>query len=271
MGEVIGIMSGKGGVGKTTTALNLALAIQHFGDDVIVVDGDIKNPNIGLYLGIYRYPATINDVMRGGAEFNNAIIKKAGISIIPASLSSTSSSIGLTKLKNIFNDMDGHVILDFAPGLGREALSFLDICDKSLIVTNPNIPSVASTLRLINILERQNKNILGVVINRIGKSYEITREDIETVCPGKTVWEIPEDENVRKSAMMKTPVLDYKPYSRASVRFSEMAANILGKEFKEPSFPRIRDFFSSFRRPVADNKLPELKDEEDGRGNDQNP
>lgn len=248
MGEVIGIMSGKGGVGKTTIALNLGLAMHNFGEDVIVVDGDIKNPNLGLYLGIYQYHATINDVLKGRADLNDAMIKKTGISIIPASLTSTSSSIGLTKLKNLFNDMNGHIILDFAPGLGREALSFLDICDKNLIVTNPNIPSVASTLRLINIIESQNKKILGVVINRTGKSYEIAREDIETVLPGKEVWDIPEDENVRKSAMLKTPVLDYKPYSKASIRFREMAANILGKEFKQLNFPRIRGFLSALKK-----------------------
>ena len=230
MAEIIGIMSGKGGVGKTTIALNLGLAMHLFGDDITVVDGDIKNPNLGLYLGIYHYPATINDVLKGGAGINDARCRHdTGISIIPASLSST-SYVGLSKTKSLFNDMSGHVIIDFAPGLGSDAMSFLDICDKILIVTNPNIPSVASTLRLINIIESQKKAILGVVINRTGKSYEISREEIETVCPGKPVWEIPEDENIRKSAMLKTPVLDYRPYSAASIRFSKIAASIIGKE-----------------------------------------
>jgi len=272
MGEVIGIVSGKGGVGKTTLALNLGLAMHLFGENVVIVDGDTKNPNIGLYLGIYQYQATINDVMKGVAKINDAkCTHQTGISIIPASLSSTTSSVGLTKLKNLFTEMGSHVILDFAPGLGREAMSFLDICDKSLIVTNPNIPSVASTLRLINIIESQNKNIFGIVINRTGKSYEISREDIETVCPGKAVWEIPEDENVRKSAMLKTPVLDYNPYSKASIRFREMAANILGREYKESSFPTMRGFFNLFKkRSVTNNQLSELKDEEDRRGDNQN-
>jgi septum site-determining protein MinD len=270
MAEVIGIMSGKGGVGKTTLALNLGLAMQNLGDDVVIVDGDIKNPNLGLYLGVYQYNATINDVLKGSAELSDAIIKTTGIKIVPASLAYTSPGIGLTRLKNLFSDMSSHVLLDFAPGLGREVLSLLDICDKTLIVTNPNIPSVASTLRLINIIESQNKKILGVVINRVGKSYEITRGDIETVCPGKSVWEIPEDDNVRKSAMLKTPVLDYKPYSGASLRFREMAANILEKEYKEPSLSRIREFLGLFRKRPAADKFPDLKNEEYRGGNNQN-
>jgi septum site-determining protein MinD len=252
MGEVIGVMSGKGGVGKTTLALNLGMAMQQLGENVVVIDGDIKNPNLGLYLGIYQYHATINDVMKGSAELSDAIIRNTDISIIPASLTLTSSGVGLTRLKNLLSDMNGRVILDFAPGLGREALSFLDICDNSIIVTNPNIPSMASTLRLISIVENQNKKILGLVVNRTGKSYEISTEDIETACPGKTVWEIPEDENVRKSAMLKTTVLEYRPYSKASIKFRKMAADVLGKEFKETSFPRIRGFLNALNKSRKD-------------------
>jgi len=271
MGEVIGIMSGKGGVGKTTIALNLALAIQKLGRAVIVVDGDIKNPNLGLYLGIYQYPATINDVLKGSADLNSAkCTHSTGISIIPASLSSDSSGVGLSKLKKLFDETDSCIILDFAPGLGREAVSFLELCDKCLIVTNPNIPSVASTLRLVNIVESHNKNILGVVINRTGKSYEISREDIETVCPGKPAWEIPEDENVRKSAMLKTPLLDYKPYSKAAAGFREVAAGIVGVDYKEPGFYKLRQFLDLFRRRTVPEDLPELKNDEDG-GDDKNP
>ena len=54
MGKIIGVMSGKGGVGKTTESLNLGLAIHQFNEKVIVIDGDVKNPNLGLYLGLYH-------------------------------------------------------------------------------------------------------------------------------------------------------------------------------------------------------------------------
>jgi septum site-determining protein MinD len=272
MGEVIGIMSGKGGVGKTTIALNLAMAMQQLGKNVIVVDGDIKNPNLGLYLGIYQYPATINDVLKGSADLSSAkCTHSTGISIIPASLSSSSSGVGLSKLKKLFDELDSCVILDFAPGLGREAVAFLELCDRCLIVTNPNIPSVASTLRIVNIIESQNKNIIGVVINKTGKSYEIRRQDIETVCPGKPVWGIPEDENVRKSAMLKTPLLDYKPYSKSAESFREVAADIIGMDYKEPGFYRVRQFLDLFRRRPIPKELPDLKNNEDGRGDDKNP
>ena len=246
MGRVIGIMSGKGGVGKTTIALNLGLAIHQFGHEVTIIDGDVKNPNLGLYLGIYSPPLTVNDVINKNIDLN--IVKhthSSGIHIVPAPLLLSSSSIGLTRLRDIFDKREGYFLIDFPPGLGKETLSLLDICDEVLIITNPNIASVASTMRTVKIVKNQDKNIMGVLVNMGGKSYEIGVDAIETVCSVPLLGELPEDENVRKSAMMKTPVLDYKPYSKASLNFKEMAAKITGNNYKKPQFSSLRSFLSS--------------------------
>lgn len=246
MGRVIGIMSGKGGVGKTTIALNLGLAIHQFGHEVVVIDGDVKNPNLGLYLGIYSPPLTVNDIIKKDIDLN--IVKhthSSGIDIVPAPLLLSSSGLGLTRLRDIFNKKEGYFIIDFPPGLGKETMSLLDICDEVLIITNPNIPSVASTMRVVNIVKSQDKNILGVLVNMAGKSYEIELDAIETVCSAPLLGELPEDENVRKSAMLKTPVLDHKPYSKASLKFKDIAAKITGSNYKKPQLSGLRSFFSS--------------------------
>jgi septum site-determining protein MinD len=251
MAKVIGIVSGKGGVGKTTTALNLGLALQQLGEKVVVVDGDIKNPNVGLYLGLYKFTNTIQNVMKG-SDINEAqYLHSSGIKIIPASLSVDDSVIGFSKLKEAFSEMDGYVLIDLAPGLGREVLALLEICDQALVVTNPNIPSITSTMRFISIIRDMNKDVLGVLINRSGKSYEIKREDIEIICDAPIIGEIPEDENVRKSGMMKTPVLQYKPYSKAAIKFKEVAAKLLDINYDPPSFQGFRNIFSYFSRATT--------------------
>ena len=245
MGRVIGIISGKGGVGKTTIALNLGLALNRLGENTIVVDGDMKNPNVGLYLGVYNPALSIVDVLKRDADLTEAqYMHSSGLKIIPTSLYE-SFNVGLTRLRDLFDNLEGYIILDFSPGLGRDTMSLLEICDESLIITNPNIPSVASTMKLINIIRGQGKNVLGVVINMSGRSYEISREDIELVCNAPILSQIPEDENIRKSAMLKTPVLDYKPYSKASVKLMELAAKISGKYYKPPRFLAIRKMLSA--------------------------
>ena len=65
MKRVIVITSGKGGVGKTTTAINLGAAINHFGRDVLIVDGNLTTPNVGIHFGSPEVPVNLNHVLSG--------------------------------------------------------------------------------------------------------------------------------------------------------------------------------------------------------------
>jgi len=73
MGKVIVISSGKGGVGKTTTSVNLSTALSKQGKSVILVDGNLTTPNVGLHLGLTKFPVTLNDVMKGEAALTDSI------------------------------------------------------------------------------------------------------------------------------------------------------------------------------------------------------
>ena len=63
MSRLIVITSGKGGVGKTTTAINLGAAINFLGEDVLIIDGNLTTPNIGVYLGSPEVPVNLNHVI----------------------------------------------------------------------------------------------------------------------------------------------------------------------------------------------------------------
>ncbi|RMG76099.1 MAG: septum site-determining protein MinD, partial [Bacteroidetes bacterium] len=88
MSRLITITSGKGGVGKTTTAINLATAINSFGKEVVVVDANLTTPNVGLHLGAPIVPISLNHVLLGKAKVQDAIYEhESGTKIIPSSLS----------------------------------------------------------------------------------------------------------------------------------------------------------------------------------------
>ena len=59
MARIIVVTSGKGGVGKTTTTVNLAAAMSHFGEDVLVIDGNLSTPNVGLHLNSPEVPINL--------------------------------------------------------------------------------------------------------------------------------------------------------------------------------------------------------------------
>ena len=86
--KLLTIISGKGGVGKTTTAINLGAALNSFGKEVIVVDANLTTPNVGLHLGAPIVPVNLNHVLLGKAKISDAIYEhESGTKIIPSSLS----------------------------------------------------------------------------------------------------------------------------------------------------------------------------------------
>ena len=76
--RVLGIVSGKGGVGKTTIATNLALALSEIGREVVIVDCNITTSHVGFSFGFYYYPITLNDVLKGLFDLRRAVYKKWG-------------------------------------------------------------------------------------------------------------------------------------------------------------------------------------------------
>ena len=88
MAKLITITSGKGGVGKTTTAINIAAALNAQGKEVVVLDANLTTPNIGLHLGAPIVPVSLNHVLLGKAKLSDAIYEhESGTKIIPSSLS----------------------------------------------------------------------------------------------------------------------------------------------------------------------------------------
>src|SRR3972149_8002988 len=88
MKKIIVITSGKGGVGKTTTAINLGAALNYFGKDVVVLDANLTTPNVGLHLGAPIVPVNSNHVLSGKANVVDAIYEhESGTKIVPSSLS----------------------------------------------------------------------------------------------------------------------------------------------------------------------------------------
>ena len=172
MSKIIVITSGKGGVGKTTTAINLGAAINHFGKEVLIVDGNLSTPNIGIHLNSPEVPINLNHVLLNKAEPFEAIYEHdSGIKIMPSSLSVKElKKIEPHKLKDFkkdFKDISDYVIVDCAAGLGDEAMSAIEIADELVIVTNPEMPAITDALKTIKLADQLKKSVKGVIITRV--------------------------------------------------------------------------------------------------------
>ena len=245
MSNFIVVTSGKGGVGKTTTAINLAIAMNSFDEDVTLVDANLTTPNVGLHLGAPVVPVTLNHVLSGKADLIDSIYEhESGTKIIPASLSIKElKQLNERDLVTIAKDLrkiSDTVIFDCAAGLGNEALTTISIADDVIIVTNPEMPAVTDALKTAKIAEEMKKNVLGVIITKVeGRKSEMSLESISEMLELPILGVVPRDDKVQTALAMRNAVLLTHPNSKVAQSYMEIAAKLLDKEL-----PKKRGFFS---------------------------
>lgn len=238
--KAIGILSGKGGVGKTTLAINMGVVLSHyFRKYVTLIDCNITTSHIGLYLGMYHYNKTINEVLKGECNIENAETQhSSGLKIIPAALSLKDiAGVDVTRLKESIKPMierNEIVILDGGPGLGREAIATFRASDELLYVANPYVPSIIDIVRCQEIANEIGIRSLGIVLNMVKKDKnEMSKDEIEHLTELPVIASIPFDNNIRKSIAKKMPVVTYKPHTKASREFFKLASFVLGESMYE--------------------------------------
>ena len=243
MVRIIGIVSGKGGVGKTTVSLNLgAILAKHHKKNVTLVDCNVTTSHLSLYLGMYYCPVTLNKVLRGENYIEDSIHEHfSGMKIIPASLSLNDlEGIDMTELRNtlkgIFNRND-IILLDSSPGLGREAMATIKASDELLYITNPYVPFVMDVIRCQEVAKEIGVKELGIVLNMVHKKkHEMTKHEIEELTKLPVISTIPFDTNVHKSLALKMPIALYKPNTAASKEMFKLASFLVGEKYIQESF-----------------------------------
>ncbi len=237
--RIIGVVSGKGGVGKTTTVSNLGAALSLLRRNTILVDGNLTTPNLSLHLGIPFYPYTIHEVLQRKAEIEDAIFyHKSGLKVLPASISlSALRSINLTRFGEIFRELEGrteYVLIDSSPGLGRETQSVIEHSDEVLVVLNPELPAITDALKVVKLAENLGTEIVGIVINKVRNDpHELKISEIEEILEYPVIGVVPEDKNVHLSILKKMPIVYSHPRSKAARKFKEIASQLSGVKLKE--------------------------------------
>lgn len=242
MSKIYVITSGKGGAGKTTSAINLGAALNKFKEDVVIVDTNLTTPNIGLHFGTPIVPVSLNHVLQGKADIEEAIYEhESGTKIIPSSLSLKDlNNIDIDAIKDTakkLKKLANHIILDSAAGLGEEAKSVLKAGDEIIVVTNPNILSVSDSMKTIKLAESLDKQVRGAIITRVsGDKTEMPIADIKDMLEVPILGIVPEDKAVPESLARKNAVIHTKPKSKAAKAYIDIAAKLLGKQKKPLSF-----------------------------------
>ena len=250
MSKIIVIASGKGGVGKTVSAINLGAAMNYFNKNILVIDGNLTTPNVGIQLGSPEVPINLNHVLLGKADAFEAVYEhESGIKIIPSSLSIKElKKIKSGKLKDFkkdFKKISDIVIIDSAAGLGEEASSIMEMADEVILITNPEMPAITDALKTIKLAEQMKKKVMGVVITKVRKdNIEMQPETVKEMLEVPIIGMVPHDMDVKRSLNLKDAVVNTHPKSKSARAYKEIAAKILNVEYdsdkdKEKMFKRI--------------------------------
>ena len=238
MTRFITFSSGKGGVGKTTLAVNLSAALHKYGKDIVLVDGNVSTPNVSVLLGMPKLPITLHDVLANKAKLEQSIyLHPSGFKVLPAGLSMKYDKVKRKKeIAHVMNELLGKTefaLIDCAAGLGDEAKQSLQAGDELVIVTNPEIHALTDALKAHEYAKKIGIHTLGVILNRVNnKDWEMTQGNVEEFLELPVIGMVPEDENVKRAISMKKPLVHLYPKSPASRAIKRIAARLAGEDYR---------------------------------------
>ena len=233
MTRVISVVSGKGGVGKTTVTSNLGVALSNQGEDVLLIDGNFSGANMAQHFGLGFQEVSLNDVLQGDAYITQAVAKHPeGVSILPASILEFNANAD--NLKHSLVDFLGqkdYVLIDAAAGTDEEVQAAIEASDEVLLVSHPELPSLTNCLGAKKLAEQLDREVLGLVLNSVrGEQSEVEMEEIKDLVGTEIIGEIPDHKHVREGIALRKPVVSYKPSSKASNAIKDVAHRVRGEE-----------------------------------------
>ncbi len=265
LARVITVTSGKGGVGKSNTAINLAIWFRQMGQRVIILDADFGLANIEIMFGtvpkynlydlIYQ-GKSIMDIITWGPMEVGFISGGSGI----AGMSNLDKDYLHYIIQNLteLDEMADTIIVDTGAGISDAVLEFLVASGEILLVTTPEPTSITDSYSLLKALNRHPRYLrdttqIKVLANKVSGETEAEAlyAKLEAVVarylkmPISYLGMIPQDTQLTKAVMQQTPVSLENPHARSAVAYEVIAAKLMNKELNKNLTKRgMAAFFS---------------------------
>lgn len=226
--NTIAISSGKGGVGKTTIAVNLAIELSRSGAEVGLLDADILGPNVPMMMGEEKMPPPRDRKIVPAEKYGIKFMSMAFL-VKPDQPLVWRGPMLHTAIRQLLTDVDwgelDYLIIDLPPGTGDAQLSLAQSIPLSgaIIVTQPMQVAAADALRGLKMFEKLEVPIIGIIENMSGEFFgEGGGEELALQQGVEYLGSIPLDAQVRVGGDSGDPIVVINPESPAGQAFAEI-------------------------------------------------
>jgi ATP-binding protein involved in chromosome partitioning len=243
LGRIIAVSSGKGGVGKSTVAANLAIALAKMGKRVGIMDADIYGPNMPLMLGVDAAPA-VRDEKIIPLEAHGVKVISLGFLIEKDQPAIWRGPIVMKIITQFLRDVNwgqlDYFLVDMPPGTGDAQLSLVQATQVhgAVIVTTPQQVAVGDALRGVKMFERTAVPVLGIVENmsyfenpETGKPIALFGsgggERLAQECDLPLLGQVPIDPRIQEGGDTGRPIVAAEPDSKAAKAISAIADRVM--------------------------------------------
>jgi septum site-determining protein MinD len=259
--KVLTVSSGKGGVGKTTTTANLAVALANRGCKVVCIDADIGLRNLDVVLGLEnRIVYDLVDIVEGRCRTRQAMIRDKRLPelfLIPAAQTRDKNAVTPSDMIRLCEELKPDfdwILIDSPAGIERGFKNAIAAADKVLVVTNPEVSAVRDADRIIGLIEAEEKGPAQLVINRFNPSLVkrgdmLTSDDVLELLAVKLIGIVPEDENVIVSTNRGMPVA-LEPKSKAGQSFVDISRRLMGEDVPMMDLEEKDNIFNKLTRMI---------------------
>jgi len=249
--QTIAVTSGKGGVGKTNIAVNLALALARAGHNTLLLDANLGMANIDELLGL-QARVNLMDVLRGHCHLEEIVIEGPdGLLIVPAASGNRElSELGEVEcggLVHAFSELQGRIdslVIDTSSGISGCVSSFCRASSQVLVVTNDEPTSIRDCVAQIRHLNKFNAiahfHVLANMVVNASDGSELFKKILELLDDAQDIvisyaGFVPRDDYLRKAVCERRAVIDAFPRSGSAVAINNLARRVI--RWRRPDSP----------------------------------